>query len=326
MDKDIVISVKVILFTLLFGLGVFVLFRLGVVIGILIISFLMAISFEVSVKSMMKQKLMNTNVSRPLAVLTTYLLAILIFVLAGTIIIPPVVSQAQVMLQSLNGLTRSLNLSEGFDVSLAELIPEIKAASGGVLSAALSIFGNFALLISVLILSIYISLDWENIKLRFAELFSSKYSNKITGAIEEVEVNIGHWVKGQLFLMFVIGLFSYLGLILLDVKFPLALGLISGVLEIIPVLGPIIATVFAAVVAIADSPIKALGVVVLYFVIQQLESNILVPKVMQRVSGFSPLMILIALLIGNNLFGIIGAITAVPILMILTTIVKKFLL
>ena len=307
MDKDIVISVKVILFTLLFGLGVFVL-------------------FEVSVKSMMKQKLMNTNVSRPLAVLTTYLLAILIFVLAGTIIIPPVVSQAQVMLQSLNGLTRSLNLSEGFDVSLAELIPEIKAASGGVLSAALSIFGNFALLISVLILSIYISLDWENIKLRFAELFSSKYSNKITGAIEEVEVNIGHWVKGQLFLMFVIGLFSYLGLILLDVKFPLALGLISGVLEIIPVLGPIIATVFAAVVAIADSPIKALGVVVLYFVIQQLESNILVPKVMQRVSGFSPLMILIALLIGNNLFGIIGAITAVPILMILTTIVKKFLL
>ena len=326
MDKDIVISVKVILFTLLFGLGVFVLFRLGVVIGILIISFLMAISFEVSVKSMMKQKLMNTNVSRPLAVLTTYLLAILIFVLAGTIIIPPVVSQAQVMLQSLNGLTRSLNLSEGFDVSLAELIPEIKAASGGVLSAALSIFGNFALLISVLILSIYISLDWENIKSRFAELFSSKYSNKITGAIEEVEVNIGHWVKGQLFLMFVIGLFSYLGLILLDVKFPLALGLISGVLEIIPVLGPIIATVFAAVVAIADSPIKALGVVVLYFVIQQLESNILVPKVMQRVSGFSPLMILIALLIGNNLFGIIGAITAVPILMILTTIVKKFLL
>lgn len=199
MDKDIVISVKVVLFTLLFGFGIYLLFRLGVVIGILLISFLIAISFEVSVKSMMRQKLMNANVSRPLAVLTTYLLAILIFVLAGTIIIPPVVSQAQVMLQSLNGITRSLNLSENIDVSVTELLPQIKAASGGILSALLAVFGNVTLLISILILSIYISLDWENIKERFAKLFPTKYTNKVSDAIEEVETNIGHWVKGQLF-------------------------------------------------------------------------------------------------------------------------------
>ena len=73
-----------------------------------------------------------------------------------------------------------------------------------------------------------------------------------------------------------------------------------------------------------DSPVKALLIIFVFTIIQQIEGNILVPKVMQRVSGFSPIVILIALLVGSNLFGIIGAVVAVPVLMVGAIVVKNF--
>jgi len=103
----------------------------------------------------------------------------------------------------------------------------------------------------------------------------------------------------------------------------LALGLISGLLEIVPMVGPIISAVFAAIIALASNPIKAVGVVVLYIIVQQLENNVLVPKVMQKVSGFSPLVILTALLVGGEFFGVAGAVMAVPATMTLGIIIKK---
>ena len=90
-------------------------------------------------------------------------------------------------------------------------------------------------------------------------------------------------------------------------------------------LGPVFSAILAGVIAFADSPIKALGVVVLFTLIQQLENNLLVPKVMQRVSRFSPLVILLALLVGGHFFGIVGAIIAVPITMILSILLKRML-
>ncbi len=82
----------------------------------------------------------------------------------------------------------------------------------------------------------------------------------------------------------------------------------------------------AGVIGFSDSPVKGLAVLVLFFIIQQSENNLLVPKVMQRVSGFSPLVILIALLIGSEFFGIVGAILSVPVTMISVIVVKKILL
>ena len=169
------------------------------------------------------------------------------------------------------------------------------------------------------------SLDWENIKRRFYSLFTGKTKDEMESLIEEVEANIGHWVKGQLSLMIVVGIASFLGLMLLGVNYPLALGLVAGLFEIVPVLGPVLTAVLAAAVGFAESPIKGFAAVGLFILIQQLENNFLVPKVMQKVSGFSPLVILLALLIGSNFFGIVGAVIAIPITMVLVVIVKHFL-
>ena len=218
-----------------------------------------------------------------------------------------------------------LNLGENVDISLSDVVSGFVTTSGGVVSATRSIFGNVATLFSILILAIYMSIDWENIKKGFITLFPETTRYKLTKMFAEIEDNVGIWLRGQLILMLLIGVMSYVAVVLIDVEFPLALGIIAGLLEIVPMLGPVISAVVAALVAVIESPVKALLVIFAFTIIQQLEGNIIVPKVMQRVSGFSPIIILIALLVGSNLFGIIGAVIAVPVLMVGAIIIKNIL-
>ena len=118
---------------------------------------------------------------------------------------------------------------------------------------------------------------------------------------------------------------SFIGLSILGVKYSVGLGIMAGIFEAIPNIGPILSGIIASLIGFSDSPIKGIGVASLFIVIQQLENNILVPKIMGRVSGFRPLVIFVALLIGADFFGIVGAICAVPVTMIISTILKKFL-
>lgn len=155
--------------------------------------------------------------------------------------------------------------------------------------------------------------------------FKDKKKEKVQKAITDIEDNVGLWLRGELVLMILIGVLSYVGLLIVGVQFPLALALISGILEIVPIIGPIISAIIAALVAVIDSPIKALLIVAVFALIQQTEGNIIVPKVMQRVSGFSPIIILIALLVGSNLFGLIGAVIAIPVLMVGAVVVRAIL-
>ncbi len=133
---------------------------------------------------------------------------------------------------------------------------------------------------------------------------------------------MGAWVRGELILMFVVGLMTYIGLSLLRVEYALPLAIIAGLLEAVPVVGPIISSVPAILVALVTNPISAIGVVLLYIVIQQLENNILVPEIMEAAVGVSPLLVILALLIGASLFGIAGAILAVPTVAIAQVIVS----
>ena len=178
---------------------------------------------------------------------------------------------------------------------------------------------------SVLILSIYMSIDWENVKSRFALLFKEEHREKVGRVMSEVEIKIGVWLRGQLILMISIGVLSYIGLRIVGVQFPLALAIMSGLFEIVPIIGPVFSAIVAALVAVVDSPVRALLIVLVFAMIQQVEGNVLVPKVMEKVSGISPIIILIAILIGTNLFGIMGAIAAIPVLMIGSIILRSVL-
>lgn len=145
-------------------------------------------------------------------------------------------------------------------------------------------------------------------------LLSPKIERQRVHAIwNDIEFRLGAYVRGQVFLMGIIGLASYIGLIALGVPFAAALALIAGITEAIPIVGPLIGAVPAVIVGFTVSPVTGLMVGALYIVIQGLENNVLVPRIMSSNVGLNPLVIIIAIVAGSSLNGIIGAILAIPL-------------
>ena len=328
MDKQIVISIKTVLFTVSLLFAGYVVVRLGPVIGMVIISLLIVISIESVIKRIRKVTFFNRPVSRSFAVIISYTLLILLFLGILTSGLQPVLEQIRKLFIVISELFVKYNIEENLaslDVSLKSLIPNIPSTSGGVLNTLTAIFSNFVNIISIFIISIYTSLDWENLKEKFYALFSGTLRDKVEEAVCEIEEKIGHWVKGQLILMLSVGVLSFVGLVILGVDYPLALGIIAGMLEFIPMFGPFIAAVVAGFVGFSTSLTMGLAVMVWFLIVQEIENTLLVPKIMQKASGFSPLFVLLAILAGGEFFGIVGVILAVPLSMIGVIILKKVL-
>jgi predicted PurR-regulated permease PerM len=145
-------------------------------------------------------------------------------------------------------------------------------------------------------------------------LLSPKVQRQRVDAIwNDIEFRLGAYVRGQVFLMVIIGMASFIGLFVLGVPFAAALALIAGITEAIPIVGPLVGAVPAVIVGFTVSPVTGLLVALLYIVIQALENNVLVPKIMSSNVGLNPLVIIIAIVAGSTLNGIIGALLAIPL-------------
>ena len=132
-------------------------------------------------------------------------------------------------------------------------------------------------------------------------------------------------MAGQLLLGAIIGTTAGLGLWIMGVPYFYVLALIAGVGELIPIVGPLLAAIPAIAVALSVSPVLAVGVAIFFFVQQQVENHVLVPRVMSRQVGISPVVVIMALLIGGSLLGLVGAILAVPTAAILQVLLQELL-
>jgi predicted PurR-regulated permease PerM len=141
---------------------------------------------------------------------------------------------------------------------------------------------------------------------------------------DNVALKVGAWLNGQLFLCLVIGTAVSIMLWALGVPFYYVLGLVAGLGEAVPVLGPIISAIPAVLVAGTVSINKAIMVALLFWGIQSLENNFLVPRVMQRQVGLRTVTVLVALLCGSTLFGFFGALLAVPTAAILHVVIEEY--
>ncbi|MEH1891539.1 MAG: AI-2E family transporter [Nostoc sp.] len=155
----------------------------------------------------------------------------------------------------------------------------------------------------------------------FVRLFPSFYRRRVEGILDQCEVSLGGWVIGALIAMGVVGLMSVIGLSILGVKAALALGVLAGFLNLIPNLGPTLSVVPAMAIALLDEPWKAVAVLILYFFIQQAESNFITPIVMAHQVSLLPAVTLISQLFFVTFFGFLGLFLALP----LTVVAKIWL-
>jgi predicted PurR-regulated permease PerM len=184
--------------------------------------------------------------------------------------------------------------------------------SGGFFDTMLVIFGGVFNLILIIVISFYLSIREKGIEGFLRIIIPDHYEDYVLGLWKRAEHRIALWVQGQFVLSLLIGILTYLGLMILGVKYALVLALITAIFELIP-FGMILAVVPAIIFAYTDGGVPlALWVAGLYIVVHQFENYLIQPLVIKKVVGISPLVVILSLLIGFKLAGFWGLILAVP--------------
>ena len=163
-----------------------------------------------------------------------------------------------------------------------------------------------------MILAFYLTVGQDGVERFLVAVLPAAYEDTAIDLYLKTRNKIGHWLKGQVLLSLVVGFIVFLGLSLLGVKYALLLGILAGLFEIVPFVGPIFSGGIAVLVAMSGSLALAGYTLILFVVIQQLENGVLVPLVMNYTTKINPTVLLIALLIGSKAFGFTGLILAVP--------------
>lgn len=294
--------------------------------GILIIVFISYIIM--AALSPFSDFFIRKRVPRILSVLIPYTIAIVILVLLVFPLVPFFISQIQLLLSNLpkyaNQVANIFNLQVDADGIRKFFETDINALSQNALSVTGKIFSGFFSTLTVFVISFYLMLQREMLKKQFTTLFPKKYQDHALKTIAHIENKIGWWLRGQLILSFTIGFCTWLGLTLLGLPFALPLGLFAGMLEIVPTIGPIVSAIPAVIVALTISPGLAISVALFYILLQMLENNLLVPKIMEKAVGLNPIVIIIGVLVGSKFLGILGALLAVPFIAIVFIVLKSF--
>jgi predicted PurR-regulated permease PerM len=274
------------------------------------------------------------RVPRWLAILAIYAVLVAAVVFVGLLVIPPLVAQAASLWAE---LPSEFNRFQTFlirhklmthRVTLEEAVQNAPTAAGGnavgtVLVAISSVIGVIFGLITILILTFYLLIEAGSMFEYLVRFVPYGRRAVVAVAARQGVAKVSAWLRAQFILAGVMGTFSAIGLGLMGVPYFYVIALIAAIGETIPIVGPIIGGVTAVAVAITVSPKLALMVGLYFLVLHQLEANVLVPKIMERSVGVSPVAVLVALLIGGALMGLPGAILAIPSAALLSVIVEE---
>lgn len=218
------------------------------------------------------------------------------------------------------------NLANSF--SFTDLLPAIgnvvEGTSDNVVRTAKYFFGGIINFLLMIVISFYLAVQEKGIENFLRLVISAKYEKYIIDLWTRSQRKIGFWMQGQILLGLLIGVFVYLGLSILGVRYALALAIFASVFEIIPVFGPILASTPGIIVAFTQSSTLGLMTLGFYVIIQQFENHLIYPLVVRKVIGVPPLLVVIGIIVGLNIAGFWGAILSVPGAAVLMELVSDY--
>ena len=288
--------------------------------------------------------LQRFGLKRPIAVLLSISFLILIFVGLFLIIVPPFAQQFQQLTQrtpqGIAKLNQWLDLIETrFSGQIGQRLPnldinniiqqlrpifnQLLGGAGAFVGNTLGVILSFLLVLVLTLMTLAEPLSYRK---AFIQLFPSFYRRRVDGILDECEVALGGWVIGALISMSVITLLSLIGLSVLQVPLPLAHAVVAGLLNLIPNIGPGLSVIPPMTIALLDSPLKSGFVLILYFLIQQFETNILTPYVMAQQVALLPAVTLIAQVFFATFFGFLGLLLALPLTVVAQVWVREVLI
>jgi predicted PurR-regulated permease PerM len=305
------------------ALGAYLVWQVQEVLFLLILAILLATAIEPLVKLLRRGPF-----TRGSGVLVVYTLIVVVIALPAYVFVPSVVGQAADFSTTLPDRLEQLRSYAGTlqPAVMAALATDVidnvvhavqmpqRPAQEQIVEAGTTAAHTLFSFVTVFVLAFYWLVERASIKRVLLRAVSMRHARDVNTVWMEVEDKLGGWVRGQIILMLAIGAMATAGYVVLGLPNPALLGVVAGLCEIIPMIGPFLAFAPAVLVALATAdPTRALMVVAYALVIQQVESNVLVPRVMGRTVGVSPLTIMLGILIGGALAGLPGAFLAVPI-------------
>jgi predicted PurR-regulated permease PerM len=310
--KNYIFSNHVLLTVLLLIFGWFLLQVKGILIEVFIAYIIMA-AFTPFIRALREYKIPNS-----IATAITYVLALTILVVIIFPLVPFFASQIQSLVKTFPLYIKDIANLLGINFNVNQLQTVVTSDLGTISENAYTItkniFSGIFSALAVFVISVYLSLDRSGVHTWVTGLFPKDSQDKAGKIIREIEEKLGAWVRGQIVLSFSIAAVTWLALTLLHIPFALPLAMIAGILEIVPTLGPIISAIPAMIVALSISPTLMIVVALSYVCIQFLENHLLVPKIMQAAVGLNPVVIIVAVAIGAQTLGVVGALLAVPFL------------
>lgn len=328
--QTIEISTSTILKVLAVILGLVVAYLIRNILVMLFLSIIIAAAVDSPIDWLVKHK-----IRRGIAVAIVYILLIAFFGFLIYLIVPPLAGQIVNLASNLPdyilGIQDKLQWFGGkfSQQSLQDLLMklggQLSASAGNIFVATINVFGGIFSALIVLIISIYLAAREQGIKKFVLSLVSPKNEVYAASLVDRMLSKLGSWLRGQIVLMAIIGVMVFVGLKLLKIKFALTLALLAGLFEIVPIIGPILSAVPGVFFALLQSFGLAILVAVFYYVVQELEKYLIVPFVMKKAVGLNPISVMVAVLIGFELDGIIGAVIAIPVAAIISIIFHDYM-
>lgn len=270
--------------------------------------------------------LQRWHLPRSLAVLLIYVLLFASISLILTLMAPPLVDQLGELANRLpsyyNQLLASVSRLQGvagdqaaatLQQALQSLGASLAQATTSLISTVVGVFGGLLQFIIVLVITFYLIVQENGLKRFVHSLTPVQHQAYVGELLHRIQEKLGRWLRGELLLMLVVGVMTYVALQLVGMDYALVLGLWAGITELIPYLGPILGAIPAVLLALTISPLQAVLTLLAYVVVQQLEGHIIVPLVMRRAVGLNPIVSIVVIMIGVKLDGVVGAIMSIPV-------------
>ncbi len=273
----------------------------------------------------------SKKMSRPLAIALIYIVIFATLAAIVLLIFPPLIAQLGDLTKVFPQYTKSfdtLNLlgqsGSRTPADISGSLSQVYDLGNQLFTATKGVFAGLVGVFTIIVLSFYLLLERDGAKKLFVKYLPTNEREALAGIAQKIGFKMGSWMRGQLLLGLIIGVIDGIGLALLGVPFVLTLAVWAGFTELIPYVGPVLGAIPAVILAYLHSPIIGVLTLALYVLVQQLEGNFLVPKIMQKAVGLSPVIIILAMLVGAKLYGILGVFLAIPTAVIIDVLVMEW--
>ena len=282
------------------------------------------------------------RIDRPLAIILTY---ILVLAIVGGILafaVPLLINQVEYLIQNWPTLVekaqdwgkQGVNWYEtlpdtwrtAVETNLKSLLSEVVSAiQNGVVAAIRQLFSTVGFIIGFIVIPFwmfFILHDAGQVKKGALGVFPESIRADIVAVAGLVDDVLSAYIRGQFLLMVFVGGLATIALLIIGVPYALVLGLIAGIFEALPVVGPLLGAIPAVLVALLGNPISAVYVAIAFFAIQQIENLLLVPRISGKSVRLHPAVVMVVLVLGNQLAGFAGMLLAVPMTAIIRDVFK----